>query len=146
MFLREVPAYCGPYGSEVASSSPATVIPVAPKPSSELDLAETERDLRARLAEAHEQIAGLTKPPEAGADIGFGKRIGDGTNEAITRFTDVGIANDLHAIEERIERALAKLEEGTYGVCDECGAEIAAGRLRAAPESALCIQCARGAA
>ena len=107
---------------------------------------DVERVLRARLAETHGRIAELTKPPEGGADIGFGKRIGDGTNEAITRFTDVGVANDLHAIEERIERALAKLKDGSYGACDECGAEIAAGRLSAAPESALCIECARAAA
>jgi DnaK suppressor protein len=111
----------------------------------DLDLSEVEKDLRARLAETHERIAELTKPPEAGSTVGFGKRIGDGTTEAISRFTDVGVANDLHAIEERIERALAKLEEGTYGVCDECGGEIVAGRLKAAPESALCIECAREA-
>jgi len=114
--------------------------------SADLDLAEVERDLRARLAETHERIAELTKPPEGGSDIGFGKRIGDGTNEAASQFTDVGVANDLHAIEERIERALAKLEEGSYGTCDECGDPIVAGRLKAAPESALCIQCARDAA
>jgi DnaK suppressor protein len=112
----------------------------------ELDLAKAEKLLRNRLAETREQIAELTKPPEEASDIGFGKRVGDGTSEAISRFTDVGVANDLHAIEERIERALAKLDEGTYGVCDECGRAVAAGRLRAAPESALCIRCARGAA
>ena len=50
------------------------------------------------------EIAGLTKPPEAGASISFGKRIGEGTNEAISRFTAVGVANDLQAIRERHER------------------------------------------
>jgi len=110
------------------------------------DLAGVEKTLRARLAETHERIAELTKPPEDAAEIGFGKRIGDGTNEAISRFAEVGVANDLHAIEERIERALEKLEAGSYGICDECGGEIVAGRLEAAPESALCIKCAREAA
>ena len=112
----------------------------------ELDLRAIEQQLRSRLAEAEDQIAELTKPPEAAADIGFGKRIGDGTNEAISRFTEVGVANDIHTIEKRIERALEKLDEGTYGTCDECGDGIAAGRLRAAPESTLCIQCAQGGA
>ncbi len=109
------------------------------------DLASVEKTLRSRLAETHEQIAELTKPPDAEVDIGFGKRIGDGTSEAISRFNEVGVANDLHAIEERIERALVKLDEGTYGVCDNCEGEIIAGRLEAAPESALCIECAREA-
>jgi DnaK suppressor protein len=118
---------------------------VATDPSQKLDLEEIEQALRARLAETRGRIAELTKPPDAGADIGFGKRIGEGTNEAISRFTDVGVANDLHAIEERIGRALEKLAEGSYGTCDNCGGEIVPGRLRAAPESALCIQCAREA-
>jgi DnaK suppressor protein len=45
--------------------------------------------------------------------------------------------------EEKLERALAKLDEGTYGLCDNCGGPIAPGRLEAAPESTLCIDCAR---
>ena len=120
-------------------------MPAADQPSDAPDLAEVEAGLRTRLDEIHEQIADLTEPPEAGTDIGFGKRIGDGTTEAITRFDEVGVANDLHSIEERIERALEKLDEGTYGICDECGGEIVPGRLDAAPESALCIECARAA-
>ena len=115
-----------------------------PDTAPELDLKAIEHDLRSRLAETQERIAELTKPPEAGADIGFGKRIGDGTNEAVSRFTEIGVANDLHAIEERIERALEKLEDGTYGTCDACGGNIIAGRLQAAPESALCTRCAQG--
>ena len=114
-----------------------------PDSAAELDLRAIEQRLRSRLVETQGQIAELTKPPEAVADIGFGKRIGDGTNEAISRFNEVGVANDLHATGERIERALAKLEDGTYGTCDGCGAKIVAGRLRAAPESALCMHCAQ---
>ena len=112
-----------------------------PDTAPELDLKAIEHDLRSRLAETQERIAELTKPPEAGADIGFGKRIGDGTSEAVSRFTEVGVANHLRAIEERIERALEKLEERSYGTCDVCGGRIVAGRLRAAPESALCTRC-----
>lgn len=109
----------------------------------ELDSAPLEARLRKQLSEVDAEIAELTKPPEAGIGLGFGKRVGDGTTEAISRFTDVGVANDLDAIRERIEHALSKLEDGTYGVCDECGEAIADGRLRAAPQSALCIRCAR---
>ncbi len=106
---------------------------------------EIERRLRADLEQIDAEIAELTKPPEAGATIGFGKRIGEGTNEAIDRFTSVGVANDLQAIKERTERALQKLAEGSYGRCDSCGAEIPEGRLHAAPASSLCIECARKA-
>jgi DnaK suppressor protein len=107
------------------------------------DLAEVERLLRERQAELRERIAALARPPERGALLGFGKRIGDGTTEAISRLTDVGVGTSLEVSEARITRALAKLDEGTYGTCDACGGPIAPGRLAAAPESVLCIECAR---
>ena len=39
-----------------------------------------------------------------------------------------------------VERALAKLAEGEYGRCEECGAEIAQPRLEAMPATRYCIQ------
>ena len=105
--------------------------------------ADIERALRAHLEEVRARLAEFAKPPEAGAGIGFGKRIGDGTNEAISRRNDIGVGNSLLVTEEKLERALAKLYEGTYGRCDACGGSIAPARLEAAPESVLCIDCAR---
>lgn len=107
------------------------------------DLVEAERVLRERQEGLRERIADLARPPERGALLGFGKRIGDGTTEAISRLTDVGVGTGLEVMEARITRALAKLDEGTYGTCDACGGPIAPGRLAAAPESVLCIECAR---
>jgi RNA polymerase-binding transcription factor DksA len=39
-----------------------------------------------------------------------------------------------------VERALDKLDEGQYGRCEECGAEIAQPRLEAMPATRYCIQ------
>lgn len=102
-----------------------------------------EQLLRSRLDEIQARLAELAKPPEPGAGIGFGKRIGDGTSEAISRRNEIGVGNSLLVTEEKLRRALAKLEEGSYGRCDCCGEPIAPARLEAAPESALCIECAR---
>lgn len=44
---------------------------------------------------------------------------------------------------ESVKRALARIEDGTYGQCVLCGAEISPARLDARPEAALCIDCAR---
>ena len=88
-------------------------------------------------------MAELAKRPELGAAQGFGKRIGDGTNEAITRRNEIGVGKSLEVTEEKLERALAKLEDGSYGRCDRCGGPIAPARLEAVPESVLCIDCAR---
>jgi DnaK suppressor protein len=104
---------------------------------------EIEPLLRKRLEEIQARLAELAKPPEAGAGIGFGKRIGDGTTEAISRRNEIGVGNSLLVTEEKLQRALAKIEEGSYGRCDKCGGPIAPARLEAAPESVLCIHCAR---
>lgn len=42
---------------------------------------------------------------------------------------------------DKIEKALAKIEDGTFGKCEECEEEIAAKRLDARPETSLCIRC-----
>jgi len=42
---------------------------------------------------------------------------------------------------ERIQDALDKLQEGTYGICDNCGEPIGEGRLRVVPYATFCIQC-----
>jgi DnaK suppressor protein len=114
-----------------------------PDPNAPLDLEAVERELRARDRALRQRLAALAKPPERGSELGFGKRIGDGTTEAVSRLTDVAVGSSLEASEARIARALAKLAEATYGVCDSCGAAIAPARLHAAPESVLCIECAR---
>ena len=104
---------------------------------------DVEGLLRSRLEEIEARVAELAKPPEAGTGIGFGKRIGDGTNEAISRRNDIGVGNSLLVTQEKLERALAKLADGSYGKCDSCGTPIAPARLEAVPESVLCIDCAR---
>lgn len=108
-----------------------------------LDLEAVERELRERRDTLRERLTSMARPPERGAEIGFGKRIGEGTTEAISRLTDVGVGGSLEATEARTTRALEKLDEGTYGTCDACGRPIAPARLRVAPESTLCIECAR---
>ncbi|MEA2458754.1 MAG: DnaK suppressor protein [Thermoleophilaceae bacterium] len=109
----------------------------------DLDLDDIERRLRAHHQELQDKLAAMSRPPERGALLGFGKRIGDGTTEAVSRLTDVGVGGSLEVTEERIARALEKIDDGTYGVCDSCGNPIAPARLQAAPESVLCIECAR---
>ena len=99
-------------------------------------------ELEARRDRARATIAGLAKTPERGTAQGFGKRIGDGTVEAISRLTDIGVGTSLEAALERTERALTKLDEGTYGVCDVCGEPIAPKRLAAMPDAVTCVECA----
>ena len=94
-----------------------------------------QRDLDARAAD-------LTAPPDATGGISFGKRVGDGTSIAVERLTQVAAHEQLLRQAEEVTRALAKLDEGTYGVCDSCGATIPEGRLEIHPWAVLCVPCA----
>lgn len=49
------------------------------------------------------------------------------------------LANNLRDTLEEVERALAKVDDGTYGTCEECGDPIAAARLEAMPATRYCI-------
>jgi DnaK suppressor protein len=107
----------------------------------DLNLDAVRAELKARRDRDRRRLALLAEHPERGSAVSFGKRIGDGTSEAVSRLTDVGVGESLERGVERTERALTKLEEGTYGICDACGQEISPGRLRALPDAVFCLSC-----
>lgn len=90
-------------------------------------------ELRARIEE-------LTRPPESGATIGFGKRIGDGTIQAVQQLADSSTAESLQRTLNEVVDARARLEAGEYGRCVVCGEPIPAARLEFRPWAATCVQ------
>jgi DnaK suppressor protein len=110
-------------------------------PSSELNLDAVRIELKARRDRDRQRLGVLTEHPERGSAVSFGKRIGDGTSEAVSRLTDVGVGESLERGLERTERALTKIDEGTYGMCDACGRQISVGRLKAMPDAVFCRDC-----
>jgi RNA polymerase-binding transcription factor len=109
--------------------------------SSDLNLEAVRTELKARRDRDRQRLGVLAEHPERGSAVSFGKRIGDGTSEAVSRLTDVGVGESLERGLERTERALMKLDEGTYGICDACGRQISGGRLRAMPDAVSCLDC-----
>jgi DnaK suppressor protein len=100
--------------------------------------------LAARKAQIRDQLAlieSASKRSTAGG-IGFGKRVGDGTNIAVERMTDVAAHTGLQRELLQIGRAEAALAAGTYGTCEACGSEIGVNRLEARPASTRCVRCA----
>jgi len=64
-----------------------------------------------------------------------------GTDNFEQEFTLSLMENDGSALEQ-IEAALERIEESTFGTCEECGAKIPKARLNAIPYAALCVKCA----
>ena len=102
------------------------------------------RALTTRRQELTAELERLTAPPAQGAGIGFGKRVGEGTAEAVERLSTTATARSIASSITEIDHALAKLAAGTYGVCDNCGTQIPEERLEARPATPRCIGCASG--
>ncbi len=61
----------------------------------------------------------------------------------LDREIDLTLEENARAALEKVDRALTKLDEGSYGVCDSCKGAISEERLRASPSASLCIDCKR---
>ncbi len=105
-------------------------------------LAEREaytRSARSLRAEAEE----LAQDREPG-DVQFDEESGEGDSMNVERERDLALSAQALASVEEIDRALAKIEQGTYGVCEKCGEHIPRERLRALPHASLCVRCKSG--
>jgi len=104
-------------------------------------------ELVSTLMALREDLEARATALRSGADvpsggISFGKRVGEGTNIAIERFADVAIHDQLMHQLAAVEAALARVADGTYGVCEVCKRPIAVERLEAIPWAATCVSCA----
>jgi DnaK suppressor protein len=107
-----------------------------------LDLVAIRATLEAERASLEAELETLTQVTrDPAATIGFGKRVGEGTSEAIGRIERVGQAEALSTKLADVRRALQKFDEGTYGICDRCGTSIPDERLQARPSSVRCVGC-----
>jgi RNA polymerase-binding protein DksA len=69
---------------------------------------------------------------------------GDSAEQAQERENDEvvdAIGNETALSIKVIQAALGRIENGTYGLCDTCGEEIGAARLKAIPEATRCVEC-----
>ncbi|MDD5126904.1 MAG: TraR/DksA C4-type zinc finger protein [Dehalococcoidales bacterium] len=70
----------------------------------------------------------------------FGKREEEAT-ETMELEKRLALENRLRGQIAEIDRALSKMESGTYGKCDVCGQPIDPARLEALPQASLCLSC-----
>jgi len=103
-------------------------------------LEERDRVLR----EIEELESDLSKSLEdASGDSPNDQHMAETAGATLDREIDLTLQNNARSALARIDRALHKVDEGTYGSCDKCGSAIGEGRLELAPYSTLCVDCKR---
>lgn len=85
-------------------------------------------DAEALTAEADE-LAQMREP----GDVQFDEESGEGDTLAVERERDLALSAQFRSQVEEIDRALAKITDGTYGICEVSGLAIPKERLRAIP-------------
>lgn len=104
---------------------------------------DTAPDMRAELnaerERIREQLEGLGHD---GAHDSFDDGFADSGQVTAERGEVEALTQSLLEALDEVDRALAKLDDGTYGRCEGCGQRIADARLRAVPTARRCIECA----
>ena len=102
------------------------------------DSADARTRLEAQLAELEDRLSRIERDLAEPADPDSSERAVQMEDDDALEGQAALVSNEIGAV----RRALQRIEDGTYGECANCGNEIAAGRLEARPEAALCIECA----
>ncbi len=111
-----------------------------PWTSAELEQVRTELEdgaqaLRDQIATAAHDIAkGLNGSLRDTGDDEAG-------NKASEREQELALTQNARDLLDQGERALSRIDAGTYGVCESCGQPIGKGRLLAFPQATLCVAC-----
>lgn len=96
--------------------------------------------LQAKRAEIEHQLGVLETRPKDQGSISFGKRVGEGTSMAVDRLSQVAVHDKLQITLAAVDRAVAKLADGSYGRCDVCGEPVGDERQDALPWATLCVR------
>jgi len=130
--------------STKASASPALAVREDESPWTAAELREVRGELELeigrlvyQISEAEEGIADLLRDSGDGA----GDDQADAGTKTFEREHEMSLANNARELLLQNERALQRLEDGTYGVCERCGKPIGKLRLQAFPRATLCVAC-----
>jgi DnaK suppressor protein len=77
---------------------------------------------------------------EMTGEMGFDEEYADAGSDTFEREKDLSLVNNLRDLLDKIDKALAKIEDGTYGLCDRCGKPIEKARVKALPYASLCLK------
>jgi RNA polymerase-binding protein DksA len=79
---------------------------------------------------------------EASGDIsGYTYHMADVASDNYDREFSLGLASNERKFLNELDEALNRIEDGTFGICDDCRGQITKIRLKAVPSARLCIKC-----
>jgi RNA polymerase-binding protein DksA len=99
---------------------------------------QLKAELEQRLAQMQSRLASIKRDVTQ-------SHSGDSAEQAQERENDEvvdAIGNETAQSIRVIQAALNRIEDGTYGICDNCGEDIGEARLAAVPEATRCVNCA----
>jgi DnaK suppressor protein len=119
----------------------ATKTPLSKKEIADLKqrLLDERGGLKEQYDELEESSFGANQSDLTG-EMGFDEEYADAGTATFERERDLSLVNNLRDLMDRIDKALAKINDGTYGLCDRCGKPIEKLRLKALPYANLCIK------
>lgn len=142
---KAAPAKPAPVRAEGAPVRPAELM-VRPgeEPWTAAEVDEAREELRAESARLRTEIqqseaavSGLMRDSGDGA----GDDQADVGTKNISREHEMSLADNAREMLRQTERALGRLDDGTYGRCESCGNPIGKARVRAFPRATLCVEC-----
>ena len=105
-----------------------------------LEERETYTRQASSLRAEAEQLAADREP----GDVQFDEESGQGDSMNVERERDLVLSAQALSAVEDIDKALSRIEAGSYGVCERCGESIPRERLKALPYASLCVKCKSG--
>jgi len=110
------------------------------------ELDELRQRLEAERAELQVQLTTIEETSFANSqsdisgEVSFDEENADAGTFTFERERDLSIENNVRDLMGKIDRALARMDDGTYGTCSRCGKPIEKARLKALPYADLCIK------
>jgi RNA polymerase-binding protein DksA len=105
-------------------------------------LLQERRRVQAAIDNLHEENPGSITD-ETGEDAVYDNHLADTATVTYDRELDYTLEENSEHVLADIDAALQRIDDGTYGVCANCGKQIAPERLEARPWATLCIDCQR---
>jgi RNA polymerase-binding protein DksA len=112
------------------------------------ELAEFKKIVLKRKEEILDEIKHISEDTlkksqkEASGDIsGYTYHMADVATDTYDREFSLGLASNERKLLYELEDALKKIEDGTFGICEECKILITKTRLKAVPYARLCVKC-----